>query len=95
MQDALVGFQTEIVQLDGRKIQIERSTVTWPGAKIRKRGEGMPYYENNNMHGDLIVTIDIQFPKKDFIEQDKEGNYIMYIVLYHYMILNTLNQCVV
>lgn len=93
MQDALVGFQTEIVQLDGRKINIERNTVTWPGAKIRKRGEGMPYYENNNMHGDLIVTIDIQFPKKDFIEQDKEGN--SYTVLYHYMILNTLNKYVV
>jgi len=77
------------VQLDGRKIHIERNTVTWPEAKIHKRGECMPYYENNNMHGDLIVTIDIQFPKTDFIEQDKEGNYI------YYMILNTLNQCVV
>jgi len=69
-----VGFQTELTQLDGRKILIERNTVTWPGAKIRKKGEGMPNYENNNLHGYLIITIDVQFPKNDFTEQDKEGN---------------------
>ncbi|XP_001950907.1 dnaJ homolog shv [Acyrthosiphon pisum] len=72
LQDALVGFQTELTQLDGRKILIERNTVTWPGAKIRKKGEGMPNYENNNLHGYLIITIDVQFPKNDFTEQDKE-----------------------
>jgi DnaJ family protein B protein 11 len=72
LQDALVGFQTEITQLDGRKIVIERNTVTWPGAKIRKKGEGMPNYENNNLHGYLIITIDVLFPKNDFTEQDKE-----------------------
>jgi DnaJ family protein B protein 11 len=72
LQDALVGFKTEIVQLDGRKILIERDTVTWPGAKIRKKGEGMPNYENNNLHGNLIITIDVQFPKNSFTEQDKE-----------------------
>jgi len=60
--------------LDGRKIVIERNTVTLPGAKIRKKGEGMPNYENNNLHGFLIITIDVQFPKNDFTEQDKEGN---------------------
>lgn len=69
-----MGFQTELTQLDGRKILIERNTVTWPGAKIRKKGEGMPNYENNNLHGYLIITIDVQFPKNDFTEQDKEGN---------------------
>lgn len=61
--------------MDGRKILIEQNTVTWPGAKIRKKGEGMPNYENNNQHGYLIITIDIQFPKTDFSEQDKEGNF--------------------
>lgn len=35
----------------------------------------MPNYENNNLHGYLIITIDIKFPKNDFTEQDKEGNY--------------------
>lgn len=50
--------------------------MTWPGAKIRKKGEGMPNYDNNNLHGYLIITIDIEFPKTEFTEQDKEGNYI-------------------
>lgn len=76
MQDALIGFKTEITHLDGRKIVIQRDTVTWPGAKIRKDGEGMPKFDNNNVHGYLIVTIDVQFPKKDFTVQDKEGNLI-------------------
>lgn len=81
MQDALIGFRTEITQLDGRKIVIERDTITWPGAKIRKKGEGMANYENNNLHGNLIVTIDIQFPKNNISNQDKEGTYIFLIIL--------------
>ncbi|VVC32994.1 DnaJ domain,Chaperone DnaJ, C-terminal,DnaJ domain, conserved site,HSP40/DnaJ peptide-binding [Cinara cedri] len=72
LQDALVGFKTEIPHLDGRKIVIERDVITWPGAKIRKKGLGMPNYENNNMHGYLIITLDIQFPKNNLTEQDKE-----------------------
>lgn len=77
----MIGFRTEITQLDGRKIVIERDTVTWPGAKIRKKGEGMANYDNNNLHGNLIVTIDIQFPKTDISNQDKEGTYIFLIIL--------------
>lgn len=41
----------------------------------------MPNYENNNLHGYLIITIDIQFPKNDFTEQDKEGTYILIILI--------------
>ncbi|XP_050530187.1 dnaJ homolog shv [Daktulosphaira vitifoliae] len=72
LKDALVGFKTEITQLDGRKIIIEREKITWPGAKIRKKGEGMPNYDNNNLHGSLIITINIQFPKTEFSDQDKQ-----------------------
>lgn len=50
--------------------------MTWPGAKIRKKGEGMPNYDNNNLHGYLIITIDVEFPKNDFTENEKEGNYL-------------------
>lgn len=80
MQDALIGFKTEIIQLDGRKILVERDTITSPGAKIRKKGEGMPFYDNNNLHGDLIITIDVKFPKNDFIIEDKEGNILYRII---------------
>lgn len=33
----------------------------------------MPNYENNNFKGDLYVTFDIEFPKKDLTQEQKEG----------------------
>lgn len=42
----------------------------------------MPNYENNNSHGSLIITIDVEFPKNTFSEQDKKGSYNLF-VLFH------------
>uniref|UniRef100_A0A1L8DTS7 Putative molecular chaperone dnaj superfamily n=2 Tax=Nyssomyia neivai TaxID=330878 RepID=A0A1L8DTS7_9DIPT len=72
LQDALTGFQMEIVHLDGHNVGISREKVTWPGARIRKKGEGMPNYENNNLHGTLYITFDVDFPKQDFTDEEKE-----------------------
>lgn len=47
--------------------------MTWPGARIRKKGEGMPNYENNNLHGVLYITFDVDFPKGEFSEEEKQG----------------------
>lgn len=73
LQDALVGFEMSIEHLDGHKVAISREKVTWPGARIRKKGEGMPSYENNNNFGTLTITFDVEFPKNDLSPQDKEG----------------------
>lgn len=73
LQDALVGFKMEIEQLDGRKLTIEREKITWPGAKIKKKGEGMPNYENNNIRGSLYITFDVDFPKVQLSEEDKQS----------------------
>lgn len=73
LQDALTGFHLEITHLDGHKVEVQREKPTWSGARIRKKGEGMPNYENNNLHGTLYVTFDIEFPKQDFTEAEKEG----------------------
>lgn len=73
LQDALTGFRLEIRHLDGHVVEVQREKATWSGARIRKKGEGMPNYENNNLHGTLYVTFDIEFPKQDFTEQEKEG----------------------
>lgn len=62
----------EIPHLDGHKVQVTREKVTWPGARIRKKGEGMPNYENNNLIGTLYITFDVEFPKNDFTEEQKE-----------------------
>lgn len=73
LQDALVGFSLELDHLDGHKVQVTRDKITWPGARIRKKGEGMPNYENNNLHGTLYITFDVEFPKAEISEEDKEG----------------------
>ncbi|KAF4518647.1 hypothetical protein B566_EDAN005974 [Ephemera danica] len=73
LQDALVGFSLEIEHLDGHKVQVSRDKITWPGARIRKKGEGMPNYENNNLHGTLYITFDIEFPKSELSDSEKEA----------------------
>lgn len=72
IKDALIGFSFEINHLDGHKVAISREKVTWPGARIRKKGEGMPNYDNNNLHGTLYITFDVEFPKNDFTDSEKE-----------------------
>jgi DnaJ family protein B protein 11 len=42
---------------------VTRDKITWPGARIRKKNEGMPNYDNNNQYGTLYVTFDVAFPK--------------------------------
>lgn len=63
----------DITHLDGHKVTVTRDKVTWSGARIRKKGEGMPNYENNNLHGILYITFDIEFPKQEFTAEEKES----------------------
>lgn len=77
LQDALVGFTMELKHLDGHKVTIQRDKVTKHGARMRKKGEGMPNYSDNNLHGNLYITFDIAFPDKDLTEQQKEGESIL------------------
>lgn len=72
LRDALVGFSTHITHLDGHEVSVQRDKVTWPGARIQKPGEGMPNYENNKQRGTLYITVDVDFPKGSFSEQDRE-----------------------
>jgi len=73
LPDALSGFEMDIEHLDGHKVHVSREKITWPGARIRKKGEGMPSYENNNLFGTLYITFDVEFPKGELsAEQKKE-----------------------
>lgn len=72
LQEALVGFQLNIDHLDGHKVHIIREKPTWPGARIRKKGEGMPNYDNNNLFGTLYITFDVEFPKDEFSDEARE-----------------------
>lgn len=62
----------EITHLDGHKVTIVREKTTWTGARIRKKGEGMPNFENNNLHGTLYVSFDVKFPTQDFTQEQKD-----------------------
>jgi len=73
LKDALLGFNTEITHLDGHKVKIERQQITWPGARIKKKGEGLPSNENYNLRGNLIITFDVEFPRGELSASDKEG----------------------
>lgn len=72
LQDALNGFELELEHLDGHKVTITREKITWPGARIKKVGQGMPNYDNNHKVGDLYITFDVQFPKKELSTEQKE-----------------------
>jgi len=71
--DALSGFDMDIEHLDGHKVHVSREKITWPGARIRKKGEGMPNYENNNLFGTMYITFDVAFPKGEISEKDKQA----------------------
>jgi len=71
--DALNGFELDIEHLDGHKVHVTRDKITWPGARIRKKGEGMPNYENNNLFGTMYITIDVKFPKGELKDDEKES----------------------
>ncbi|XP_064105446.1 dnaJ homolog shv-like [Macrobrachium nipponense] len=73
LQEALLGFELDIIHLDGHKVHVVREKPTWPGARIRKKGEGMPNYNNNNLFGTLYITFDVEFPKGEFNNEDKES----------------------
>merc|ERR1712109_88471 len=71
--DALSGFEMDIEHLDGHLVHVSREKITWPGARIRKKGEGIPNYENNNLFGTMYITFDVAFPKGEISESDKQA----------------------
>ncbi|CAF4903009.1 unnamed protein product, partial [Rotaria socialis] len=38
-----------------------------------KKGEGLPQHDQNNIIGDLYVTIDVDFPKGAFDNEQREA----------------------
>ncbi|WKX93610.1 hypothetical protein Q1695_011126 [Nippostrongylus brasiliensis] len=72
LQDALNGFKMEIEHLDGHRVLVEREKVTWPGARLRKKDEGLLSLTNNNIRGVLYVTFDVEFPRTEFTEEQKK-----------------------
>ncbi len=55
------------------QVHVQRDKVTWPGAKIQKSGEGMPNYDNNKIRGTLYITVDVDFPRRTFSDEEAGG----------------------
>ncbi|KAL3313462.1 DnaJ subfamily B member 11 [Cichlidogyrus casuarinus] len=71
--DALNGFNYELTHLDGRKLKISRSKVTWPGSLMALQKEGMPNYNDNSRTGSLYITFDVALPRSmELSSQQKE-----------------------
>ena len=62
LEDALLGFETEIPHLDKHKTKVSRKEVTKPGTMIKIPKEGMMSYENNHVFGNMYVTFNVAFP---------------------------------
>jgi DnaJ-class molecular chaperone len=61
LTDALLGGEYRVLTLDGEEVVRVPQGVPH-GEVIRVRGKGVPY--GRGSRGDLLVRIDIQFPKK-------------------------------
>ena len=68
---ALTGVKIYLNHLNGRKILIQsrKGEVIKPKTRKCISYLGMPYYENTNIYGDLIIRFEIDLP--DYIENKK------------------------
>lgn len=64
LYEALMGFERELVHLDGHivKFGLSRGQVLKPGAGLEIHGEGMPMREDPSSFGRLLVMFEIEFP---------------------------------
>jgi DnaJ-related protein SCJ1 len=59
---ALLGFERNLTHLDGRTVTLSRKSVTQPGYVQVLKGEGMPYFNRPDLHGDLYVEYNVVLP---------------------------------
>lgn len=57
----------------GGQVHIVRDKITRPGARMWKKGEGLPNFDNINIRGSLIITFDVDFPQTQLDEQQRDG----------------------
>ena len=68
--EALIGFEKNVVQLDGEPIVINRNNkVTQPRQVVKIEGQGMPIRGDSDGRGDLFVTVEIEFPRKTLTKE--------------------------
>lgn len=61
-KESLLGFKKEIQTIDGRTINIDRSTPISPTSESKYPGLGMPISKHPGTKGDLIVKFKVDYP---------------------------------
>ncbi|KDO34548.1 hypothetical protein SPRG_00611 [Saprolegnia parasitica CBS 223.65] len=72
LKEALIGFKKSFVHLDGRRVEVTRSSITEPSQVISLPSEGMPKYQYASERGQLHVKINVLFPTSLTADQ-KQG----------------------
>lgn len=70
--DALIGASINIKHIDDKKYTIKLSKIVNNKQKINVPGLGLPYKNNPNKYGDLIITINLIMPEALTDEQKTE-----------------------
>ena len=69
LEEALLGFERELVHLDGHKVTLKRTGVTQHDEVQEIHGEGMPVNGNPSQYGILYVRYTITLPYELTVEQ--------------------------
>ena len=62
LTDALVGFERQMLHLDGKAVPLRAEGVTRPGDVARLPGQGMPVNGHGRRFGDMYVSYSVQMP---------------------------------
>ena len=62
--EALAGFDKAFTHFDGREVRVKRDGITTPGLVETIAKEGMPVHNQHKKFGNLVVTYEVDFPKK-------------------------------
>ena len=62
LTEALVGFEREVLHLDGKAVPLRATGVTRPGDVARLPGQGMPVNGHGKRFGSMYVTYTVQMP---------------------------------
>eukprot|EP01029_Cantina_marsupialis_P028546 TRINITY_DN776407_c0_g1_i1.p1 TRINITY_DN776407_c0_g1~~TRINITY_DN776407_c0_g1_i1.p1 ORF type:complete len:354 (-),score=126.12 TRINITY_DN776407_c0_g1_i1:152-1213(-) len=62
LKEALLGFDKNIRQLDGREVPVRSSTITKPFSIRQIPEEGMPVHDYPSQKGSMFVKFEVQFP---------------------------------
>lgn len=64
LHESLLGFERQIVHLDGHTVHVQTDDVTKPGQVLLVRGEGMPDKDVPSQLGDLRLQVNVVFPSR-------------------------------